>query len=63
MTRQWLETRETLVQLARRGRTRRAEPHDPVSRLLLVEELRGIAYGPLGLLRSARLAIRTRVPR
>jgi glycosyltransferase involved in cell wall biosynthesis len=52
-----------LARLARRGRSRGAAPHDPVSRLLLVEELRGIAYGPLALLRSARLAIRTQVPR
>jgi cellulose synthase/poly-beta-1,6-N-acetylglucosamine synthase-like glycosyltransferase len=52
-----------LGQLARRGRTRDAAPHDAVSRLLLVEELRGIACGPLALLRSARLASRMGVPR
>jgi GT2 family glycosyltransferase len=52
-----------LGQLARRGRTRGAAPHDAVSSHLLVQELRGIACGPLALLRSARLAIRTQVPR
>ena len=52
-----------LGQLARRGRTRGAAPHDAVSWRLLVDELRGIAYGPLALLRSVRLARRTEVPR
>ena len=51
-----------LVQLARRGRTRGAASHEPVSRRLLAAEFRGIASGPLALLRSARLAARTDVP-
>jgi glycosyltransferase involved in cell wall biosynthesis len=45
--------------LARRGRTH----GDTVPWLLRVEEFRGVLRGPLALLRSARLATRTGVPR
>jgi glycosyltransferase involved in cell wall biosynthesis len=51
-----------LRQLARPGRGGGA-PRDAVPRSLLMEELRGIAYGPLGLLRGAWLAMRTEGPR
>jgi hypothetical protein len=52
-----------LRQLGRSARRRGAAPHDAVPRQLLVEELRGIACGPLALLRSTIAAARTEVPR
>jgi GT2 family glycosyltransferase len=52
-----------LRQLARSGRSGDTARRDALPRLLLVEELRGIAYGPLALLRSSIAAARTEVAR